>query len=63
MKIAIFESGDYWDVSDITRMFSSVEKAIENIPPGFEKTESFDRHYYEDRDNEKWLSIREYEVE
>lgn len=63
MKVAIFESGNYWDVSDIVRVFSSTEKAIENIPPEFKEIESFSKYYYEDKVNEKWLVIKEYKVE
>ena len=64
MKVAIFESGDFWDVSDITRVFSSVEKAIENVPSGFKERQDFPfYYYYEDEINKKWLVIKEYEVE
>lgn len=62
MKIAIFEIGDYHDSPDIIRVFSSVEKAIENIPSGFGKIE-YPGHHYADINNEKWLTIKEYEVE
>lgn len=64
MKIAIFEIGNYHDDPDIIRVFSSVEKAIENIPSEFKEIQDFPfYHYYEDETNERWLSIEEYEVE
>ena len=65
MKVAIFEIGNYHDSPDIVRVFSSVEKAIENIPSGFEKRKNFSLEYlyYEDEINKKWLNIKEYEVE
>lgn len=65
MKVAIFESGNYWDVSNIVRVFSSIEKAMENVPSGFEKRKNFSLEYlyYEDEINKKWLNIKEYEVE
>lgn len=60
MKIAIFEIGHYYEVSDIVRVFSSVEKAIENIPPEFKDIGYLNS--YADEANEKWLSIKEFEV-
>lgn len=63
-KIAILETGLYHDTPDITRVFSSVEKAIENIPPGFKKIDvRLPGYYYEYKTDEKWLSIKEYEIE
>jgi hypothetical protein len=61
MKIAIFEIGKYHDVSDVIRVFSSVEKARENIPLGFKDIGYANN--YTDEANEKWLSIKEFEVE
>lgn len=64
MKIAIFEIGDYHDSPDIVRVFASIEKAIENVPYGFKELQDFPfYYYYENEINEKWLSIKEYEVE
>lgn len=64
MKVAIFEIGDYYDNPDIVRVFSSVEKAIENVPSIFkERKVSLFLHYYENKTNERWLNIKEYEVE
>lgn len=62
MKIAIFEIGDYHEGADIVRVFSSVEKAIENIPLGFKSINSLPGDYA-DEINERWLAIKEYEVE
>lgn len=64
MKVAIFEIGNYYDNPDIVRVFSSVEKAVENIPFGFKERQDFPfYHYYENKTNERWLNIKEYEVE
>lgn len=62
-KIAILETGDYHEGPDTVRVFASAKKAIENIPAGFKKLDSFSKYYYEDKANAKWLNIREYEVE
>ena len=61
MKIALFEIGDYHKVFNITRVFSSMEKARENIPSGFKDIGYLNS--YADEINEKWLSIKEFEVE
>jgi len=63
MKIAILESGNYFEDPDIFRVFVTQEKAIENIPNSFKRLNEFPYIYYEDLDAEKWLSIKEYEVE
>lgn len=64
MKIAIFEIGNYHDSPDITKVFSSVEKAKENISPEFKEIQDFPfYHYYENESKEKWLSIKEYKIE
>ena len=57
----MFEIGNYHDVPGIIRVFSSVEKALENIPFGFKDIGYANN--YADEANEKWLSIKEYEVE
>jgi hypothetical protein len=43
-------------------VFSSIEKATENVPSEFKNTDSLPRIYV-DNFNERWLSIKEYEVE
>ena len=64
MKIAILETGDFHDTPDITRVFSSVEKARKNIPSEFKRvTVGLSRYYYENEAGEKWLNIEEYEIE
>lgn len=63
MKIAIFEIGNYHDIPDTTKVFSSTEKAKKYIPAGFTEIQNFPFYFYcEDKINEKWLSIKEYEV-
>ena len=65
MNVAVFEIGNFYSVADITKMFSSKEHAIENIPGGFKRIDVLATNglYYEDSINEKWLTIKAYEVE
>ena len=64
MKIALYQIGNFYDVPTTTRVFDSKETAMANIPKGFKKTESiFDDYYCENEKEEKWLSIKLFEVE
>jgi len=64
MKIAILEIGNYHDSPDIGRVFLSVAAATQNIPSEFSKKDSLlGYNYYEDEINERWLNIRESELE
>lgn len=65
MKVAIFEIGNFYDPPEILRVFDSEATAIKNIPDGFVKIEdcSWIYLYYENRNGEKYLSIKMYEVE
>jgi len=63
MEIALFESGYYYDNPDIVRVFSTIERAIDNIPPEYEKKETYMELYYENQKHARWLSITIYKVE
>ena len=63
VTVYIFRIGDYWETADITRVFSSFEKALECIPVGFEQVDvgGYDYYAQDDRKN-RWLSIKGYKV-
>jgi len=62
--IALYQTGRFWDCASITRVFSSVEKAVENIPKGFEQIGvDEDGFSYHNSQKKEWLNIKHYEVE
>ena len=71
MEVAIMEIGDFHCASDITQVFLTEEKAIENVPVKFDhvRTTMCSEHYYESKLNnrkckpQRWLTIKTYEVE
>ena len=64
-KVSILEIGEYHDGPDITRVFDSKEKAIKNIPVGFQRMKEYELKglYYENKNKEEWLTIKTYKVE
>jgi len=66
MKVTILEIGNYYDYPDITTIFLTRQKAINNIPIGFVKLntplDGKKYSYYESKLRERWLSIKEHEV-
>lgn len=63
--IALFEIGDFYEVADITRVFSSIEKAKRYIPKGFKELSKIGgyKYYGQDESKKQWVTIKIYEVE
>jgi len=62
--IVIFEIGDSYAGADITRVFSSMKKAIQCIPKGFKEVviKGYD-YYAENERRNKWLRVQRYRIE
>ena len=67
MNVAIMEIGDLYCPPDITRVFLTKEKVIENVPTGFDYVDTVlcTGRYYENEsdDRGRWLTIKTYDVE
>lgn len=62
--IVIFEIGKSYTGADITRVFSSIKKAMRYIPKGFkEKVVAGYDYYAENKRSNKWLRIQRYNIE
>ena len=62
--IVIFEIGRFHETADITRVFSSMKKAVVCIPKGFKEIKIAGYDYYaEDKRRNKWLRLQQYKVE
>ncbi len=63
MSVSVLEIGNFHDPPDITRVFHTELRAIENVPAWFKRIVNASGIYYEDKANERWLTIKTYRVE
>lgn len=62
MKVAIYQEG-YWHCGpDVRKVFSTLELAKKHVPEGYTFMGSFTQEYAENKQDERWITLNEYQV-
>lgn len=62
MKVVLYQEGEWHCSPDIIRIFRTLELTKKHIPEGYEFVDIQSQGYAENTQDERWLTITEYQV-
>lgn len=62
MKVTLYQEGDWHCSPNVIKIFSTLELALQHIPKGFVSVDAGPGKYAENKEDERWITIKEYQI-